>query len=274
MKMDHAEQKTMYKNTFNAVSDGYGHSSMRFFYESAKAAPSYLNLNGDEHVLDVATGTGYVALSLAKALPEGHVTGIDFSQGMLTQAMKHRDGKGIRNVTFCEMDMEAIDFQDKHFDAAVCAFSIFFITDMKKQLIHVMRKVKDGGNILMTTFSDNAFAPLVTLFVDRLKGYGIDVPSLSWKQVASRDQCTSLFKESGFRNVRSEQHECGYYLRDAFDWWYIIWNGGFRGLVNRLSPNDFQKFKEEHLAEVDTLRTGQGIWLDMGILYTVGEVHP
>jgi ubiquinone/menaquinone biosynthesis C-methylase UbiE len=90
-----------------------------------KQVSSYLNLKGDEHVLDVATGTGYVALSIAKELPDGKVTGIDFLSGMLTQAMRNRDEQGIHNVTFREMNMEAIDYQDKHFDVAVSAFSIF-----------------------------------------------------------------------------------------------------------------------------------------------------
>jgi hypothetical protein len=131
--------------------------------------------------------------------------------------------------------------------------------------------VKDGGVILITTFSDNAFAPLVNLFIDRLEGYGIEVPSLAWKRVATKEQCTSLFKESGLQKIKSEQKECDYYLRDAFDWWYIIWNGGFRGLVNQLSANDFIKFKEEHLTEVKELETGKEIWLEMDILYTIGE---
>lgn len=269
--MDQIELKELYKNTFNTVSDGYGHSAMRFFSESAKQVPLYLNLKGDEHVLDVATGTGYVALSIAKELPDGKVTGIDFSSGMLTQAMRNRDEQGIHNVTFREMDMEAIDYQDKHFDVAVSAFSIFFVEDMKKQLIHITKKVRDGGVILITTFSNNSFAPLVNLFIDRLKAYGIEVPSPAWKRVATKEQCTSLFKESGLQKIKSEQKECGYYLRDAFDWWYIIWNGGFRGLVNQLSANDFTKFKEEHLAEVKELKADKGIWLEMGIFYTIGE---
>ena len=83
---------------------------------------------------------------------------------MLTQAKRNRDKLGIENVTFREMDMESIDYRDKHFDVAVSAFSIFFVEDMKKQLIHIAKKVKDSGVILITTFSDNSFAPLVNLF--------------------------------------------------------------------------------------------------------------
>jgi ubiquinone/menaquinone biosynthesis C-methylase UbiE len=270
--MDKMELKELYKSTFNAVSDGYGHSAMRFFAESARQVPAYLNLKGHERVLDVATGTGHVALAIAGNLPEGEVTGIDFSAGMLAQAIKNRDERGIRNVTFREMDMEAIDFNDKYFDAAVSAFSIFFVEDMRKQLSHIAEKVIGGGAVIMSTFSENAFAPLANLFLDRIGAYGIDVPSMAWKKVATKEHCVSLFKESGFKKIKSEQKQLGYYLRDPSDWWYVVWNGGFRGLVSQLSPGDLHRFKDEHLAEVGLLKSDEGIWLEMGVLYTIGFV--
>ncbi len=268
--MDEDELKEFFKNTFDTVADGYDHAAMRFFPESAQRISSYLNLKGDEHLLDVATGTGCVALTLAKDVPNGQVTGIDFSKGMLSQAKKKKEERGGANVNFIEMDMQSIGFPDNHFDTAVSAFSIFFVEDMEKQVSHIAEKVKVGGTILITTFFDNAFSPLVGLFLTRLATYGIEVPTLVWKQVATTEQCTLLLKEAGLHNVRSEQVDCGYYLNDAVDWWYIIWNGGFRGLVEQLTPDDLKQFQQEHLAEVETLASVQGVWLEMSILYTSG----
>jgi len=269
--METTELKEFYKEIFNAVSEGYGHSAMRFFSESAKHISPYLNLKGNEHILDVATGTGYAALAVARDLPEGQVTGIDFSEGMLAQAIRNKNMLGFENVFFVEMDMQAIDYPDEHFDAAISAFSIFFIEDMKQELVHIAEKVKKGGPVLTTTFFDTSFTPLVSLFFDRLEQYGINIPSLAWKRVATREQCCALFKEAGFRNIKSIQKECGYFLKDASDWWYILWNGGFRGLINQLSQNDFATFKKEHLAEVETMASEKGIRLEMSVLYTVGE---
>ena len=65
---------------------------MRFFLESANRVASCLHLAGDEHILDVATGTGCVALAVAGDVPDGHITGIDISKGMLSQAMKKKRG--------------------------------------------------------------------------------------------------------------------------------------------------------------------------------------
>lgn len=268
--MNKRELKELFKNTFNTVADGYDSSAMRFFPESAERISSYLHLNGDEQVLDIATGTGGVALAIAKDLPRGQVTGIDFSEGMLSRAMKKRDEKGIRNVTFSEMDMQSIDFPNRHFDVAVCAFGIFFVEDMKEQLIHFAEKVKKDGKIIITTFFRNAFSPLVDIFLGRLEKYGVQLPPLAWKRVATKEQCESLFNEVGLYNIKCEERECGYYLSDASDWWYIIWNGGFRRFVTQLSDKDLAKFKEEHLTEISQLATEKGIWLEMGILYTIG----
>ena len=188
---------------------------------------------------------------------------------MLAEARKNN--QDIANITFCEMDMEQIDFPDRHFDAAVTAFGIFFVKDMKKQLNHIADKVKDGGTILMSTFSANSFTPLAHLFTRRLEQYGVEIPNPAWRRVATRALCTDLFKGAGITQVQSEKIASGYYLNDVSDWWHIIENGGFRGMADQLPDDKKAQFKKEHLAEVAALKTEKGIWLEMGILYTVGK---
>ncbi|MBU0728763.1 MAG: methyltransferase domain-containing protein [Proteobacteria bacterium] len=268
--MDEKELKEFYKKTFNTVATGYDSSAMRFFTESAGKIPSHLNLKGDEHVLDVATGTGNIALSLCQHLPEGHVTGIDLSEGMLAEALKKMQEGNIRNVTFHEMDMQAIDFPDSFFDLGVSAFSLFFVTDMEKQLQHIAQKIKKGGQILITTFYDDSFSPLVNIFFADLERYGVQVPNIAWKRVATRKQCMDLFGKAGLSNISCHQVESGYYLQSPSDWWYIVWNGGFRGLVNQVAPQNQDRFKKEHLEKIEKLATDDGLWLEMSILYTIG----
>jgi ubiquinone/menaquinone biosynthesis C-methylase UbiE len=271
MRMKNSELKELFRATFNTVAEGYDDAPMRFFSRSAEHLPEFLDLNGDEQVIDVACGTGCASFALASKLPEGHVTGIDFSSGMLSRAAHKKNAGGIRNVTFAEMDMQALDFPDGHFDAAVSAFSIFFVDDMQSQLVHIARKVKSGGRIIMTTFCENAFTPMIGIFLDHLKAFGIEPPTLAWKRVASTAQCRSLFDDAGMQRVRSERMDFGFYLEDASQWWHIVWNGGFRGLINKLAPSDLRRFKEKHLAEIDRLASDRGIRLEMSILYTLGN---
>ena len=56
--MDEQQRKTMLKETFNTVSEGYDKKALRFFPDSARHMAALLGLRGDERVLDVACGTG------------------------------------------------------------------------------------------------------------------------------------------------------------------------------------------------------------------------
>ena len=79
-------KKKKIKQTFDTIANNYDSPEIKFFMESATNIINYLDLKGNEHILDVATGTGNAACILAEYLPDGKVTGIDFSEGMLAQA--------------------------------------------------------------------------------------------------------------------------------------------------------------------------------------------
>jgi ubiquinone/menaquinone biosynthesis C-methylase UbiE len=268
--MDEQEQKTAIRNTFNIVAGGYDNPSFRFFTISAEHMIACLELKGDEHLLDVATGTGIVALRLAPLLPRGRVIAIDFSEGMLAQARMKAAARAVGNVDFLEMDMQALRFPDGHFDAATCAFGIFFVEDMESQLRLISDKVKAGGKIILSTFYDGSFMPMAELFYDCIQRYGGEKPVPSWKRISTADKCTSLLGSAGLTGIRVDTRDIGYYLKDPDEWWNVIWNGGFRRYLNGLSTRDLAEFRKEHLAEVGKAATGNGIWLDVKVLYAVG----
>src|SRR5512147_827790 len=104
--MDEQQLKTMLIDTFNTVSESYDSRELRFFPESAGNMAAMLPLRGDEHVLDVACGTGNAALAVAPRLPRGRVTGVDFSSGMLEQARRKAGRMQLENIEFLERDMQ------------------------------------------------------------------------------------------------------------------------------------------------------------------------
>lgn len=268
--MDKRQQKELLKETFDTVATGYDSSALRFFPASAARMAALLGLRGDERVLDVACGTGHASLALARNLPAGRVTAVDFSPGMLRQARDKAAAVKIDNIDFLERDMQALGFPDRSFDAAICAYGIFFVEDMDAQLAHIAATVKPGGKVMIANFQESYFRPLKELMAERLSGYGIQPQPQTWKRIASEAGCRRLFEQAGLTGVSVRAENLGYFLESAAQWWDIVWNAGFRRMVSRLTPEDQTRFKGAHLEEVAATATPAGIWLDVGVLFTSG----
>ena len=261
--------KQLIKDTFDAVAEGYDSRALRFFSDSATHMAARLPLRGDEEVLDVACGTGHTSVAIARLLPRGRVTALDFSPAMLAQARKKAGAAGLTNLDFVERDMQALGWQDK-FDAAVCAFGIFFVADMDAQLRRIAATVKPGGRVMISNFAKDYMVPLRSLMVARLDGFGVQTPPQTWLRIAYPEACRELFEKAGLRDIQVESRNLGYFLAGADEWWDVIWNAGFRRMIGRLSPTDQASFKQQHLAEIEALRTSEGIRMDVPVLFTSG----
>jgi len=264
------ERKAILRETFDAVAGGYDSQPLRFFPASAAQMATLLDLQGHERLLDVACGTGNGALAVAPLVPQGRVTAVDFSSGMLGQARQRAATAGMANIDFVAGDMSRLDFAGTSFDAALCAFGIFFAADMTAQLQQIAAAVRPGGVVMTSTFAQGYFQPLRDLLFARAADYGVAKSPQTWLQVASEAGCRELFNQAGFNEVRVEQRNLGYYLSSAEEWWAVVWNAGFRRVVNAIAPAERERFRAEHLREVAALATERGIWLEVEVLYTIG----
>lgn len=270
--MDDAQRKAQVRKTFDTVADGYGSRGMQFFHHAAAHLPEIFRLQGHEHLIDVATGTGIAACAIAPHLPRGKVSGIDLSEGMLAQARANAAAQGVANYETHAMDMQDIRFADRCFDAANCSFGIFFVPDMRSLLQHIAAKVKPGGQVVASSFYQDAFQPNVELFLERIQAYGVAPPEFTWRAISTEDSFHALFADAGLREVSVTRRDIGHFLADAEEWWRIVWYAGFRGLVAQLSDADLERFKREHLAEIAALQTPQGIPLRVSALFACGRV--
>lgn len=270
--MNEAERKLHIRKTFDSVSEHYDCHALRYFAHAAARLPELFAFRGDEQVLDVACGTGTPALVLAPHVPTGQVTGIDASPGMLAVAQRKLQQSGFNNVCFQQQDMTALPFSAGTFDAVNCSFGIFFIEDMPALIRHITRTIKPGGQLITTHFYQGAFAPLSELFLARVESYGIELPPIGWKRLASEEQNVALFKQAGLTAMTTQRQSVGYYLQDEQAWWDVVWNAGYRGLLNSLDEGALAQFKAEHLAEIAQYQTAQGIALDIDVIYTRGRV--
>ena len=98
-------------------------------------------------VLDLATGSGDLALTLTRKLPEAKITGADFSPEMLAVARE----KGLTNTTVA--DALQLPFADGSFDAVTVAFGLRNMADWDASLAEMARVIAPGGHLLVLDFS-------------------------------------------------------------------------------------------------------------------------
>ena len=106
------------------------------------------------HILDVATGTGDMAIMLTRYLSPVRVTGIDISKGMLEIGRQKIARLKLEDrVALIEGDSESIRFPDNHFDAITVAFGVRNFENLEKGLQEMLRVLKPGGRLVVLEFS-------------------------------------------------------------------------------------------------------------------------
>ena len=100
-------------------------------------------------VLDVATGTGDLALELTRTDGAGEVVGVDLLEPMVSRAAVKggRGGEG-RRVSFAVGDALSLPFRDESFACVTSAFSLRNIPDLEQSLREMARVVRPGGRVV------------------------------------------------------------------------------------------------------------------------------
>jgi len=120
-----------------------------------------------QRILDVATGTGDLAIGLLQLDP-GEVIGLDLSPGMLAQADLKVRRKGLSSkIKLIEGDSEQLPFEQASFDAVTVAFGVRNFEHLEQGLSEMARVLKIGGQIAILEFSRSRVpfvAPLFKLY--------------------------------------------------------------------------------------------------------------
>jgi ubiquinone/menaquinone biosynthesis C-methylase UbiE len=269
--MDKQSRQYKVRETFDSASAGYDKPALRFFSHAADHLADRMQFAGNEHILDVACGTGTVSLACAERLREGRVTGVDLSEGMLEKARAKAAARGLGNLSFQCSDLESMDFGADAFHGACCGFGVFFLPDMEAALRSIARPVRAGGAIGITSFTGEVMEPLSAAFVEGVQAYGVELPPVSWKRLDDAAKHQALYAAAGIDEVDTHSVQVGYHLAGFDEWWDILWFSGFRGLLNQLSASELAQFRQDHRVEIERLATDQGIWLNVEVLVSVGR---
>jgi demethylmenaquinone methyltransferase/2-methoxy-6-polyprenyl-1,4-benzoquinol methylase len=135
-----------------------------------KKAISQLKSLQPQTVLDVATGTGDVAILTYQILRPKKITGIDISEGMLDIGRKKIERLGLeKKIELINGDSESINLPDASYDAVTVAFGVRNFENLEKGMEEMMRVLKPNGKLVVLEFSkpkQMGFKSLYNLYME------------------------------------------------------------------------------------------------------------
>lgn len=126
----------------------------------------WMNKDQPKAVLDVATGTGDLAIAVQKGT-NAQVTGLDLSQQMLNVGIEKVKKLNLDSkISMMKGDAENLPFEDNKFDAVSVAFGVRNFENLTKGLSELRRVVKQGSSVYILEFSkvEGFMAPLYMFY--------------------------------------------------------------------------------------------------------------
>lgn len=243
-----------------------------FRYRLANPLVELAQLQSGQKILDVATGTGIVAIAAAQIVGnKGKVIGVDISSGMLSQAQQKAETASLQNIELIEADADHLNFSDNSFDVIFCSSAIPWFSDIPGVLRSWYCFLKKGGLVAFSCFSEEAYTTSV-VYRTVAQRNGIPMSNVN-ELLGTSEKCRQLLQEAGFVNIEIKQEQFGDYisLDDIESWWDINLNNALGNPLLQLDPEKVEQCKAEYIAELEALATDKGIWNDITTFFVLAR---
>lgn len=161
------EHKKANQLKWNIRAKTYDEKRYDYFRHMQKEAVSIINMQENDHFLDLGCGTGWAVKYVAEILHQkGSFIGIDISEEMIRKAKERTSGT--QNVDFYNASSDDLPLNDDYFDHILCTNSFHHYMQPVKVLTEVKRVLKPGARIYIVDLTaDNFFIKLIDKVVRR-----------------------------------------------------------------------------------------------------------
>ena len=116
-------------------------------------------------ILDIATGTGDLAISMYRTLKSDRIIGADISEGMMDVGRRKVAEAGLADhIAFEQQDCTALTYADHSFDAVTAAFGVRNFENIEQGIAEMYRVLKPGGHLMILELSTPAHFPMKQLY--------------------------------------------------------------------------------------------------------------
>lgn len=213
-------------------------------------------------VLDVATGTGLVAVEAARHVgSNGTVLATDFLPAWEPFVHDTAAAAGVRNVTFATMAAEVLDFPDASFDVVYCQFGLMFVPEPVHALREMRRVLRPGGRMGIAVWS---VPERVGLFlVSRIVGPALPPvegeASPSPTSMGAPGLIEGFIAEAGFSEIATNRVTRFHEITDPETEW-TAWREDFAATdgsrLASLQEGEQQRLHDEVIAALEAFRDG------------------
>ena len=187
---------------------------------------SRLDAQAGEHILDLGSGTGEPALTLARNMAgKIQITGIDSAEGMVKVAQKKVTDEQLQGISFMTMSSEHMSFADHSFDRALCRFGIMLFEDPLQGLKEIRRVLKPGGKYAFAVWSTPESMRTLywsyEAFKDRIDEEYFP-PLAKVTSLGAAGVMEELLDEAGFTSYIVEHRQFDYEFNSFDDYWNTV----------------------------------------------------
>src|SRR5918994_174833 len=231
----------------------------------AEALVAFLPPPGGARVLDVATGTGLVAVEAARRVgPRGAVLATDFLSAWEPFVRATASAARVTNVTFASMPAEALTLAEASFDVAFCQFGLMFVPEPLRALREMRRVLRPGGRIGIGVWSvpEKVGIFLIPRIVAPALPPTTGEPPPSPMSMGAPGLIEDLVAEAGFRDVVRHSVTISYDVADPELEWQV-WRENFAmpdgGGLERLPEHVQRRLHDDVIAAFMSFQDGDTI---------------
>jgi len=223
---------------YNAAADAYDDPANHFWARYGRRSVERLGLPAGARVLDVCCGSGASAIPAGQAVgPGGFLLGVDLAERLLELARRKAGELKLRHVEFRTGDLLDLRLPENHFDAVICVFGIFFVSDMPAAVRSLWRVLRPGGRLAITTWGPRFFEPATTAFWDSIRAVRPDLYKgfNPWDKISDPPSLRALLCEGGVMEADVVAEAGEHPIASPEAWWSAVMGSGYRGTVEQLS---------------------------------------
>jgi arsenite methyltransferase len=241
-------------------------------YNHGKLLIRDLGVKAGQHVLDIGTGTGRLAEYVAEITgPQGRFIGIDPLPLRIEIAKKRLAGKG---KAFVGNAGDLSDFPDAAFDIVYYNSVFHWLADKLRPLREAARVLKRGGKVGISSASKEKqhLFDILTRKVLAEQGFANEAATgASGTKKLSASEQEALFIEAGLRPVSLEIRTFVDFHPDVDSVYAFSSASSFGNFLQGIAPEKQSTLKEALSAELEKLRTPEGIRLERHLIFAVAE---